>query len=354
MKSKKIIILPCLVIFLLTIFYIIFATKPLAKEFQFIPEWKISVLSPIIDKNLNKKETIYFKLGQELGYFTEEGKITFCKTFPFQASISDKYFSTYNSNAQNTPFFDTNGNSKGFIEAAGYPYFIEENAFVFLPGGNSFSKVYDNGKTEWTYEGTIPLTAFSSKNSFTATGFADGKIIIFDNHSGNIIGDYAPGGSDYPVILGIDISNDGKYVASISGQDKQRFVLSQSENQKQKIIYHNFINEGSPYRTLIYFTKNIERVFYVYKNNIGIYNIKSEENFTIPISDRIINIEESEDFVIFLGKTKNTYTVYFIDKTNTLEGKFSFDAKSAFIRVFKNNLYIGNDTYISKIALTRE
>ena len=73
----------------------------------------------------------------------------------------------------------------------------------------------------------------------------------------------------------------------------------------------------------------------------------------IPISDRIINIEESEDFVFLLGKTKSQYTVYMIDKTNTLEGKFSFTADTAFMKTFNNNLYIGNNTSISKISLSR-
>lgn len=354
MKSKKNVALPIFIILILTILYVVFAIKPLAKEYQFNPDWKISVSSPVIDKNLSNKDTIHFKLGQQIGYFTEEGKITLCRTFPFQASISDKYFSIYNSDATKTPFFDNKGNQIGIIEDSGFPYFVEENAFLFLPDGNSFSKLYDDGKTEWTYEGTIPITAFSSKNAFTTVGLADGKIIIFDNHSGNIINDYVPGGSDYPIILGVDISNDGKYVASVSGQDRQRFVLSQNENQKQKIIYHNFLPNNSLYRTLIYFTKDNERVFYVYKNNIGIYNIKSEKSFTIPIEDRIINIEESNDFVFLLGKNQNKYTVYLVDKTNTLEGKFSFNAESAFIKTYNDNLYVGNDTYISKIILTRE
>lgn len=353
MKSKKTApLITCLIIFL-TLVYIILAAKPLGKEYQFTPEWKVSVSSPVIDENTQNDPTIYFKLGQSLGYFTEKGKITLFESFPSMASISDFYYSTYNTNDTNIQFFDQKGELQGTIEAAGFPYFVESNSYVFFPGGNSFAKLNHNGSTAWSYEGTLPLTAFASSSKYTAAGFADGKIKVFSNSDGTPEIDFAPGGSDYPVILGLDISPDGNYIASVSGHDQQRFVLSQKENSQQKIIFHYFIKESSPYRTLVHFTNDNSRVFYVYEGHVGIYNLKSEKNIIIPISSRIINIEESEDFVFLLGKNKSTYTVYMIDKTNTLEGKFSFKAETAFMKTFNNNLYIGNDTSLSKISLTR-
>ena len=353
MKSKKIAPLIIFLIIFFTLIYIILAAKPLGKEFQFTPEWKISVSAPAIDENKESKPTIYFKLGQSLGYFTEDGKVTLYESFPAIASISDYYYSIYSTNSTKIPFYNQKGELQGAIKTAGYPYFRDNNSYIFLPGGNSFSKVLYNGDTAWTYEGTLPITAFASSQKYTAAGFADGKIKLFDNSDGSTAIDFAPGGSDYPVILGLDISSDGNYIASVSGHEQQRFVLSQKENNQQKIIFHYFISESSPYRTLVHFTEDNSRVFYLFEGNLGIYNIATEKNYIIPISDRIINIEESEDFVFLLGKTKSQYTVYMIDKTNTLEGKFSFTADTAFMKAFNNNLYIGNNTSISKISLSR-
>lgn len=353
MKSKKIVLPVTLLIIFLTITYIILAARPLGKEFQFTPEWKINVSAPAIDPNTENKTTIYFKLGQSLGYFTEDGKITLYETFPNMASISEYFYAVYSTNSSSVPFYNQKGQLQGNIDISGFPYFSDINSYSMLPGGSSFTKLDSTGKPHWTYEGTFPITAFSSTSKFTAAGFADGKIKIFDNIDGSLAVDYAPGGSDYPVILGLDISSDGNYIASISGHEQQRFVLSQRENNQQKIIFHYFIQESSPYRTLVHFTKDNSRVFYVYEGNIGVYNLKTDKNYTIPMSDHIIKIDESDDLVFLLGKTKNKYTVYMIDKTNSLEGKFSFEADSAFMKTYNNNLYIGNDTSISKISLTR-
>ena len=135
---------------------------------------------------------------------------------------------------------------------------------------HSFSKCKDDGQIDWTYEGIMPITAFSSNKNYTAAGFADGSISIFNNEDGSISSSFAPGGSDYPVILGIDISQDGQYVASISGHGQQRFVLSHKEENQQKIIYHTFLTSDSPYQTLVYFSKDGKRVLYNYQNKLGI------------------------------------------------------------------------------------
>ena len=55
-----------------------------------------------------------------------------------------------------------------------------------------------------------------------------------------------------------------------------------------------------------------------------------------------------------LGKKNNTYTVYIIEKTNSLEGSFSFKADSAFIHVQDDNLFVGKDYTISKIKVSKE
>lgn len=353
MKSKKTAPLIAFLIIFLTLIYIILAARPLGKEFQFTPEWKINISSPVIQENINNEATLSFKLGQSLGYFTEDGKVTLYETFPSMASISDFYYSVYNTNNENVPFYDQKGELQGNITAAGYPYFTEKNSYCFLPGGNSFAKLDYQGDTAWTYESTLPITAFASTTNYTAAGFADGKIKVFNNSDGTSEIDCAPGGSDYPVILGLDISSDGNYIASVSGHEQQRFVLSQKENNQQKIIFHYFIAESSPYRTLVHFTKDNARVLYLFEGKLGIYNLKTEKNDIISMPGRIINIEEADDLIFLLAKNKSKYTVYMVDKTNTLEGKFSFEAGTAFIKTYNNNLYIGNDCYISKISLSR-
>ena len=75
-------------VILISIIYLIFAAKPLPKEYQFQPQWKVNITKEVKAADENEKQ-IYFRLGNALGYFTADGKITFYKTFPSKASVSD-------------------------------------------------------------------------------------------------------------------------------------------------------------------------------------------------------------------------------------------------------------------------
>ena len=345
-------------VFFISIFfsiaYLLLSAKPLSKEFQFSPVWKISISYPTITdpKSVNDK-LLYYHLGQTIGYFTTAGDVTLFKTFPARTAISDHYYAVYDSDSQNIPFYNFKNEKCGEIKAIGYPFFIDDLIYIFLPGGSSFSKCQNNGELNWTYEGTLPISAFSANENYTAVGFADGNIKLIDNQTGHIELDYEPGGSDYPVILGLALSPDSQYIASISGQDKQRFVLTHKEGNQQKIIYHNYIDDNSPYRTIVYFTKDSRRIFYNFKNTLGIYDLKTNKNITLPLKDKIISIREDENFVYILTKNKKHYTVTIIENTNTIEGSFSFDADTAFIQAYNNNLFVGKDSSISRIEISR-
>ena len=353
MKAKKHIGLALFLIIIISIIYIILAAKPLNKEYSFTPVWKISTANPVLKEPSSKTQS-YFKLGQTLGYFDDDGNISLFKTFPSKVAISSKYFATYNSEAKNTPFYNADGSQAGVIEASGFPYFSDDLIYVFLPGGCSFSKCSDTGSILWTFEGTFPITAFSAKKDYTAVGLSNGTIKILNNETGATEIDFAPGGSDYPVILGLDISEDGQYIASISGHNHQRFVLSHREENQQKIIHHRFFDEDSPYRTIVHFSRDGKRIFYNYYNGLGIYDLDKKTERTLELKDKLISIEETDDLTILMGKEKNNYTVSIIDNTDTLEGAFSFTADSAFIHASDNNIYLGKDNSISKISVSRD
>lgn len=353
MKPKKHFGLAIFLIIFISIIYIFLAVRPLNKEYCFTPVWKISTANPVINTASSGKKT-HFHLGQTLGYFDDDGNISLYQTFPYKVSISDVFFATYSSETDNIDFFKSNGEKAGVIEAKGFPYFVDNLVYVFLPGGCSFSKCSETGKVLWTFEGTFPITAFAAKENYTAVGLANGKIIVLNNENGTTEIDFAPGGSDYPVILGLDISDDGQYIASVSGHNHQRFVLSHREEKQQKIIYHRFFEHDSPYRTVVHFSRDGNRIFYNFANGLGIYNLEKKNERTIKLKNKLLTIKETDDLTVLLGKEKNTYTVSIIDNTDTIEGDFSFTADSAFVHAEGRNIYLGKDNSISKIAVTRE
>ena len=107
-------------------------------------------------------------------------------------------------------------------------------------------------------------------------------------------------------------------------------------------------------QTVVKFCDNDKRILYNYEDNLGIYNIEEQQNSSIKLGKTVIAIEETDSLIFVLGKKGREYTVYIIEKTDTLEGSFTFEADTAFIKTCNNNLYVGQDTSISKIKISKD
>ena len=352
MKKKITLIISFSILFI--ILYLVFAGKPLNKEYHFNPEWKINVSNPTIQSASPDEKKIPFRLGKNSGYFTPEGKIVTFKASPDKAAFSDTYFAVYNSNASEVSFYSNDGTELGILQTDGFPYFSGDNIFVMLPGGSSFSKCDETGFPEWTWYGSIPITTFAAKKDYTAAGFIDGSIKLFDNKTGQVVLEFSPGGSDYPCIYGLDITDDGQYIACLCGQDRQRFVLAKRENIQTKILFHTFISDETKTRSFVYWTKDQNKVLYNTKNNVGIYDMKDGSHTVIKCQFHIIDIAETENLLFLLEKSQNNYSVDLIEKTNTHAGHFDFTANNAFIKTYNDALFLGRDASISKIQVSKK
>ena len=75
----------------------------------------------------------------------------------------------------------------------------------------------------------------------------------------------------------------------------------------------------------------------------------------LPVKGQIVAIEESEttNITLVLTKNKDDYTVYLIENGDSVIGSFSYQAKSSFIVVDEDDLYIGKDVEILKLHLAQ-
>ncbi|MBQ9909585.1 MAG: hypothetical protein IJM48_07285 [Treponema sp.] len=357
-KKLKIIAPICIA---LAILYIIIASKPLSPEIQFVPVWTLDLESYTKGEEITSTpedftNAVSFKMGQNLGYFTPEGKLLSYITFPYKATVSDTSYTLYGTSSQEMQIFSPAGSESGKIKVTGFPYFMEDRKFIFLPGGSSFSKLNEDGSVAWTYEGFTPITAFSSSKTGIVAGYSDGSVISFDNE-GNIQQNYQPGGSTYQVILGAAISESSKYIATLSGQGGQRFVISKktdaSYGSHTSIVFYKSMEEELNRQVLIKFTKDEKKVFYNSATGIGIVNCRNFKNTELPVKGRILSILESGSSkeIFILSKEGNTYTVSTIESFDAFAGSFSFDAESACIAVKDNSLFVGRDGKISRIDI---
>lgn len=353
MKTKKKLSFYVLLSFIFCIFYIILAAKPLNTEYEFSPVWKIDISSPQNKEFAETDKLLHFKLGQNMGYFTEDGAITDSISYPYKSSISESCYTFYNANNSDAAVYAPHGEKLCTINESGFLKIYGGLIFNFLPGGTAFS-VYDmNGAKLWDYGGTVPITAFASSDGGTVAGFADGSIRVFKT-DGTVRQHFTPGGSDIPVILGAAISPGGDYIAVVSGQKRQRFVLAKIEDAKTKVVMHEFIGESDASQRLVKFSADGSAVYYNSKDMLSAVRIADGYSVHLKIYGQAINMQESNGCIFILTKDKNKYTVYTVEKFSSLLGHFSFEADTAFILAEKNRLYVGRNTSISCISVDKK
>ncbi|MBQ9238664.1 MAG: hypothetical protein IJ191_05035 [Treponema sp.] len=351
MTTQKAIVSVVLICAALCIVYLFAAARPLGSEYQLEPEWNVMV-SPQVSPPAAHDTLISYKLGQTIGYFTPDGKITSFTSFPFKAAISNTYYAPYTADSSSVTFYTTDGTATGQLSVAGFPYFADDRIYVFLPGGNAFSRCAADGTVLWTYRRAVPITAFASSAGGTIAGYADGSIHSF-TADGTLDHTFSPGGSDYPVVLGAALSPSGTYLASISGRNRQRFVLAQKDGGQIKIIKHFFLPADDAQQKLVQFSADGKNVYYATTDEFGIVSVDGKQHETIPVPGQVLSVREIADGAFVLSKTQERYTVTFIESFGTFAGSFSFSAQTAFIQTAGNMLFVGRDTTISRISVNK-
>lgn len=361
MKIKENIRLFAVIGCVFILIYTLIAVHPLGRELQLTPVWSISVT----DRNIytgtdsSGQDTLLpFELGQNMGYFTTNGKIALLETFPFKATISGTYRASFGQDASSIPFYTSPAvdpaqeNPAGTIDGTGFPFFQDDRIYLFPPGGYGLAQCNTDGSIKWQFDYYVPLICFSSSPAGTAAGFADGSVIVF-SPEGSVTQTFVPGGSEYSIILGTALSDSGTQLACVSGINDQRFVLTQEKNGLNKIVFHTYLDNNLREPTLVHFSADEQYVFYGFSGGLGMVDCSSLQHKQLPVTGRILAVEEYADKNIFctLTKSEDTYSVYFIEGFGNMIGSFSFEADNAFITVHDNALYVGKNNTISRMDI---
>lgn len=354
MKERNKHLLRCLVCLAVAIIYFFLSYTPLHTELHLRPEWTCDITKT--PEPAGQEALLPFRLGKKGGYFTHSGKIAAITDIPYKASFSKDFYALYGQDAEDIVVSSPNGSEAFTIKAAGFPFIQDDRVFVFAPGGSTFSFVNKaSGTVESTWEYSAPITAFNSSPKGSVAGYADGQLAVFDQY-GKKKSELLPGGSDYPVILGADISEGGEFFACVCGLDPQRFVLYKDEGNYKKIIYHEFLSVNLTRQTKVYFSKNDRYVYFDSIDALGIVDTKSAEAIHVPLKGTILDIQESpvDQSVFVLSRySKTYYTITILEDWTNKIGQFAFEADAAFILADGNTLYVGRDNKISRLSISK-
>lgn len=346
--------------------YIVLFTHVLSREITLTPLWR-SDITNVESETKDVKNPLSFNLMEVtkevsgevvknvMGYFSVDGKILKRIPFSFKASSSSKFYSVYGRNNKKNVIYFVNGSEAFTIPESGFVWIKEERIYNFRPGGSSFSAWDLVGKRILEYESVMPITAFTSTEEGFAAGFADGNVVVFTK-KGEIRETFRPGGSEHAIIIGLSLSHDGRYIAAVTGQARQRFILARMGEANTKIVFHEYIKEADAKERAVYFSEDDSTVYYNTKGCLRAVNVASlmADDVVCNTNLDIISVAECDECVFFLSKKNYDYTLYTVEKPCALVGEFSFRANIAFLKASGGNLYIGKDNYIQAMKVERK
>lgn len=340
------------VIFLLI--YMFIAAIPMGSDIFFVPVWTRDITADIAPDptTFGKPGLETFVLGNRFGYFMPDGTILSSRATGDRVSTSPSAWAVYPEDARNTPVFAPDGSTKMTIPAGGFVHLANQQTYLFLPGGDGVSQYNDNGVVLWTRVHTAPITAFNSSPKGTVIGYADGYLVCIAPDGKEKFAFY-PGGSDYQVILGAAISEDGTQVACVAGIDKQRFLLINITGDQYKISYHTYLESNLRRQVLVEFEKNGDFAFFESGSALGIIDCRKFTKSTVPIEGRVVAAGKSPGNALFVILTKNgaKYTLSAIERPDHLVASIRFEAKDAFLIQREDAIFLGSDSRISRIDI---
>ena len=354
MKNKKKITVPIILILVFLIFYTIFSVTPTRSEVQFLPQWTIYLSDAVLSEPTEDLPLIPFKLADNLGYFDISGNLRYKYDISQRFTISDNYFILYGNDSFSFNMQNQKGESVLKKSVAGFPYLYEDRLFVFSPGGNAVSEYDIAGNLKFQYQGYAPILSFASSKNGCVLGFADGELCSIFPDDDIRISTY-PGGSNYQIIYGSDISDSGDLIACVCGYEKQRFVLYKRNGAQQKPIFHEYIEDQVTSACEVFFTSDSKYAYYNSEQTLGIIDCTKLKSAHYQIGSKILKISEIPNLnvILVLSKTDENFKITIIEKSSDIIGEYNFVANEAFINSYENLLFIGADDEITCLEVVR-
>lgn len=343
---------------LFLIMYLFVGAIPLGSDISFEPVWTVQLPQPettasagaAVGASAGAAET--FVLGNAFGYFSADGTILKA-TYTKDRITASSFGWSINPQESINPIVYSPENEKILsIAGSGNIHLDEDRIYLFRPGGDGVSQYSKEGNLLWSKDHIAPITAFNSSKSGTIIGYADGKLSCISPDGTTLFSIY-PGGSNYQIILGVALSEDGKQAICVSGIDQQRVLVISINGNQHKIVFHEYLEGNARKNCFAHFESKGLFAFVEISEALGIIECKKNILHTIPIEGEIISVGEdpNESLFMVLSKNDSVYSLTAIERPNRIVGKTTFTAQDAFLIQRGNALFLGTDSQISRINI---
>lgn len=348
---------------LFTIIYVLIFSLPLKKELVFKPRWVQDLTHPSKIAKSATSEAIGFRIGQVFGYATPQGAVEYLNTTPFNVAMTDKYFINFSSVSQDLVEKDRSGRITRTVASRGYPIFLANRFFIIDTDRRAISERDGQGETLWRRDFGSLVTSMAANASEVVVGLMNGSIVVVGKR-GRVSFRYAPGGSKIPIVYGCAISQNGDYLALVSGLDPQKFILL--ARAKSGYRPRRIVTLDTPQRNevFIHFYPGVPYVYVESSGAVDYFALLGNRSGRIPVDGRIVGMSNGNNAVIYAvsaaisspGKDSSSRLAEltaFAPAGNVLM-RTRFPAGQLFVKAQGDSVYLGAETSLMRIDYVHE
>ncbi|MBI9105103.1 MAG: hypothetical protein JEZ04_00070 [Spirochaetales bacterium] len=228
--------------------YILFFPVVLQKELVFIPSWAVEIAAGAPGSSEIMGPKIPFKLDDRLGYFSRSGELGLTAEIDYEAVVSDNYFINYSSLSQNLVLQNSSGEILGNIVTEGLPFLLNGRSFIISPDRLTVTE-HEEGKILWSVTPGSMITSIDCNSSETLIGLMNGKVFLY-NRAGEKLFSFFSTDSRYSIVYACALSDDGRYMAVVTGLYPQQLICFESRNELITVILRKDLDV--PFRRNLY------------------------------------------------------------------------------------------------------
>lgn len=295
-------------------------------------------------------DVIPFITADKLGYIDKSGSLIMNLDRGSGSIICSDKWSVWNTPVSEKTIQLLSG-EKLSIPQNEIPFFYGERIFAVSSDTLTITEYDSEGKLLWKYMLPCHVSAFAANKTITVLGFVNGDIIVLDNE-GNEISTTRVGGSRIEVILGLAISDSGKYVAAIAGIDDQRLVVFERGQKNYRVIKHKYLKSNFRNQVNIYITSDESYILYKDMSGIGVFGITKNKDtlFSIP-ADKFYIYEGSPLLGICLvSEFLQERTVHVVKMPDIILGKIKLPSNSTYFYLKEDTMFFDDGSGIAAIS----
>jgi len=347
--------------------YIFVFAEPLYPELNAQARWYVDLDQAATPMGVESSDErlLSFSLGERYGYLRPDGRLVSLAggagaepgRTGARVAIADEAFAAPVSTAARGGFVlrTPSGETLRALEGASRPFFHAGMLFSAEADGTGVLAYDPQGTRLWSYRFPCHLSAFGAGAGLAVGGTVDGWLEGVRSDGSRAFA-FAPGGSRLQVVLGLGVSPSGKYVAAVTGIDRQRLVVLGQGGADYRVTSHRYLESDyrEPVRVVV--LKDDRHVLYRRADGIGVRTIDGKVDEVLPVKadDFDVALDERSGIAYVAARRAKRTEVAAFRLPATLLGVVSLPDDCEFIRLDGSSIYFGRASAIGRFDFLEE